>query len=329
MRTYANSTTPATVLNSSCTSGASTISVVSEAELPGSGQYIVAIDTEFLLVTGGWGTGTLNVSRAQEGTSAAAHSNGASVLHPLTAGTITAIRTEMSGIGTYSSLPTSPTLGDRYRTTDSVYDFVYDGSTWQAFAFGYNVVVPPSTGWSWSNQGSSTVDATHGYLQFFSPTIGSDNCWTYMRTLPSTPYTAIIGVVIDTAYQGGATCAPLVLTIGDGTKFLQYGLFMFEQQGGGGNPYHRILEWNNTTSAASAYNTYADVAYFGDMGRIMFLKMLDDGTNLTWSYSLNKQYWVQFDQRARTAFLSTPTVVGVSAYNYTGSTAMLVSCEGI
>ena len=55
------------------TTGQTSISVTSAATFPGSGTYYVQIEDEVLAVTGGQGTTTWTVTRAQRGSSAATH----------------------------------------------------------------------------------------------------------------------------------------------------------------------------------------------------------------------------------------------------------------
>jgi hypothetical protein len=56
-----------------------------------SGEFRIRIDNEIMLVTAGQSTTTWTVERGMEGTTAAAHSNGATVEHKLTAGGLGAI----------------------------------------------------------------------------------------------------------------------------------------------------------------------------------------------------------------------------------------------
>lgn len=75
-------TLPATTLNGALTSGASSLTVrdaVGFPSLSASGPFKVLIDTEVLSVTAGHGTTTWTVARAQDGTTAAAHADGATV----------------------------------------------------------------------------------------------------------------------------------------------------------------------------------------------------------------------------------------------------------
>ena len=77
--------TPIT-LGADCTSGATTITT--SATCPVSENTRILIGSELLLVTGGTGSTTWNVTRGIEGTTAAAHSNGNPIIFLATAGGI-------------------------------------------------------------------------------------------------------------------------------------------------------------------------------------------------------------------------------------------------
>lgn len=72
---------PSSTLAGNATSGATTISVASSASMPASAFYL-RIDAEFMLVTAGFGTTTLTVTRGVLNTTAAAHSSGANITTP-------------------------------------------------------------------------------------------------------------------------------------------------------------------------------------------------------------------------------------------------------
>jgi hypothetical protein len=286
--------------------------------------FLTATGVSSDTLTGVSATGT-------EGTTAVNVGVSTPVTQVITTGALDGIRSDISQIGTYASLPSSGMIkGDRYRCTDSMYEFIYNGTIWVPFVGEHpQLTIPPTSGWTWANQGSSSVDSTKGYLYFKFNGAGSDNLRAYTRTLPSTPYTMTIAVKGDWGtVAGGSTSLPLAIVISDGTKYIQFGIFLFEQQGGGPTPYLRLLQWSNTSTSGSSYNNVADVAWFTYFGRIMWLQLVDDGTNLTWNFSFDGVHWTQFDQRARTNYL-TPSTIGVGSYAYTGSTAALISCNGI
>lgn len=71
---------PSTTANGAISSTSSTsITVTSASGFPGSGNYCIQIDSEVLQVTGGQGTTTWTVTRGFNGSTAATHSNGATI----------------------------------------------------------------------------------------------------------------------------------------------------------------------------------------------------------------------------------------------------------
>lgn len=109
----------ATTLSAGITSGATSLTVSGSNGFPSSAQYRILIDSEILLVTAGAGGGTWTVTRAQEGTSAAAHASGAPVTQVLSAGAIQNMTfsgnisgsstTSAPAAGGASALPATPT----------------------------------------------------------------------------------------------------------------------------------------------------------------------------------------------------------------------------
>jgi len=77
-----------TTLNGAILAGDTSLIVASFASFPSSGQYRILIGDELLIVTAGQGTLTWTVTRAAESTTAAAHANGASIFHTLTAASL-------------------------------------------------------------------------------------------------------------------------------------------------------------------------------------------------------------------------------------------------
>lgn len=85
-------------LNGAISGVATTLTVTSAAPYPVGPQFRILIDTEIMLVTGVAGP-VFTVTRGAEGTSAAAHSNGASVRHVLTAGALEQLKLDAGGGG--------------------------------------------------------------------------------------------------------------------------------------------------------------------------------------------------------------------------------------
>lgn len=104
-----------TTLSGALTSGATSLTVASAATFPAAGDFTIIIDSEIMLVTGVAGT-TFTVTRAQEGTSAAAHASGATVTHILTAAALTAFR----DVGELTVISFIPRVLPPYSSTQTI-----------------------------------------------------------------------------------------------------------------------------------------------------------------------------------------------------------------
>lgn len=127
VETYAN-TAQTTVVSDA---GGSTITVASASGFPTSGRYRIVVGSEIMLVTGGQGTTTWNVSRGQEGTSTASHTNGTPVTQVLTAGSL--LQAVANPIGSLTVQGQGIFLGSHFeQSTNSLYILAStDGITWR------------------------------------------------------------------------------------------------------------------------------------------------------------------------------------------------------
>lgn len=221
--------------------------------------------------------------------------------------------------GTYANLPATCAVGAEYKQSDGPYDFVCTSlNTFTAFIPSVGqITVPPSTGWTSVNFGTTTADSTNGY-RYFTGVQANTNAHglrVQTRTAPATPYAISAGIRHDaSAAPPGVTNTSHTgwwgLIFGDGTKFIA---FMVGINGAAGDFFDS--KYTNSTTLSAAYvdqptSTNWDVveAFKKD---ITWLCETDDGTNLTWFWSIDRQHWKQFDQRLRGDFLTTaPNVIG-------------------
>lgn len=279
------------------------MSVASVANLPAIGNFTILVDSEFFLVSAIAGSGpyTLTVAGAQEGSSAANHSSGASVYCILSAGGLAQILADMNQVGPYASRPTSTSgarLGMRYRCTDSPYEYIFDGSAWQAFVFGYNVTEPVLANFTQVNVDHTTFDSTHGGIAMYVPNQGaSEHDQVLAQAIPASG-----------AYYVDAACVSLVFNVNGGVgcglsegtspgNKIAAGAFAFES---GNSFYWERQELNSCTS----WNNNAGGVYpliFN--APLLWMRVYDDRTtNRTFYVSPNGYNWVQMLQESRTHF---------------------------
>ena len=161
---------------------------------------------------------------------------------------------------------------------------------------------------------SKTTQAGVGVL-FDSGTFGSsDNITGYGVAVPgSTPYTFTLGMSSPLIQQANMV-AGLFLT--DGTKIVTIG--NAAQSTGG----VKIDQWANNT-------TYAGQPFWETGQMYPFFRVTNNGTNLTYYYSLNGYSWLAFYQEAIAAYLGTITYAGFCINNnYTSGQAPPTGTHG-
>lgn len=283
---------PGTTLASSCTAGATSISVTSSSGYPsGACNFPVVAESELMLVTNITGT-TWTVVRGIESTTAASHAGGVAINAVVTALEMVALAASLAQFGTYSGLP-SAALGARYTTSDSFYEFIgVAGPAWQALCQGRAVTLPPTASWSWDNQGGSSVSSTFAalFIQFAS---AANKLRVYYRTAPSTPYTIEAWLKVST--WDGATNAT---ALGNGLAFRYSGgkiiAFTFYPGSDGGvvvnilassssftsQPYIAVPN-SGTTKGPSQVSEQTD----------LYIRIQNDGTNLIFNVSHDGIHW--------------------------------------
>jgi hypothetical protein len=147
-------------LGSSINSSVTSLTVASAATFPSSGEFRILIDTEIMKVTAVSST-TFTVSRGVEGTTAASHTSGAAVTGILTADAMRAYRENNNYFSAYSSRPTAAVVNRLFKPTDFPILQRDTGSLWTSiYGPSIDLVTPDDSGFSWTNQGSATVDTS-------------------------------------------------------------------------------------------------------------------------------------------------------------------------
>lgn len=226
-------------------------------------------------------------------------------------------------VGTYASRPAaaSTNSGALYFCTDTDALYRSDGTAWTkirvAGAAGTDLADPPS-GMTSFNLGTATIAADKGDRVLTIPSVAGDNIRGEYQTLtPTTNYTAtayldlLASTVAQSVYSG--------LLIGDTSgKMISFG-FSYSNTSGTGFSLV-VYKWASASTAAGPYVNVLTGSPFGSLPR--WLRIRDDGTNLNFEYSYNKQDWAAAFSVSRTDYL-TPARIGWLAYNNSGGTAKL------
>lgn len=188
---------------------------------------------------------------------------------------------------------------------------------------------PPTTGWTWDNQGSGslTSNASYQYAKFPSQG-GVTHMSCLYRTAPAGTYTITVAMLMDISgivqKSGNSSNAGAGVGFRDGTGKIVW--FYFST---GSNAV--VQEWTSTTSfsgttLASFGPATEELGFFGHTPAL--IQISDDGTNMIWRLSVDGLNWETFYSVVRTTFFGAggPTQVLYGAYcNSTAVTISVVS----
>jgi hypothetical protein len=242
--------------------------------------------------------------------------------------------TNYLGIGLASAIPASPNppsgATEFYYETDTTTLKVWNGSAWVTAGGGggsnsiVNTSGPPGIGrfplsaMSWINQnGCSDVEITGGpiVVGLANFTGGGDNISILSAGSPGSAPWTITADLEALLWAENYITAGLVLYDSGSGKVLTFGLNGFASGTGGSPNAIRVVEWSGVTSYSG--NPFqansAGPAY-------RWLRIVNDGTNLTFYAGSNGVDWVELYQQTVTAFLPAITAFGVGGeYSFRGS----------
>jgi hypothetical protein len=306
------------VLATPYNAGDSTLTLVTASAFSTTGNFTVALGNpiQFYLQCTARSGNTLTVlTTGQEGTTAVGMPSGSTVTQVVTSGVLTGLKTDIisstigltNTVGPFASLPGSGTYaGQCYDCTDAFYSFVWTGSAWQAYAFGYPVTLPPSaSGFAAVNGGSLT-----NVLGTLVAVAGGSTWSPFTIAQPTVPYSLQVGVMTlagklatdGTGYTTG-------VLFSDGTKFM-YSYYSYYNN-------TNYIQYNSTVNTFVGAQTTTDNLPLPGSG-IQWYKIVNDGVHRTY-YMGNPQYWVQTYQEAYNANSLTPTQIGLATSGGTGS----------
>jgi len=309
---YVDFSAATTIAVGGYTAGSGVLNVASTSSpFPASGNFSVVITdastgaTKVLLRVTAKNSSTQWAVTA-EGTDANASASD-NVYAVLSALSLDGIRADQNQFGTRANLPstTGQKKGNRYKCTDSPYEFIFDGSAWQPFFMGVRVVEPVAANFSWNNQGGASIITSAGGILLACPPHSGDTIRSQLVSYGSAPFT------VDMAFMPGLygviNFASLLLS--DGTKFATF--VMAPVTSTGGAFQFQYDRWNTNSS----YNSTPNLANGSNAWPIsatpplIWLRLYDDGVDRNIYYSVDGVNFVLLLQESNTAFL-TPTKVG-------------------
>lgn len=296
---------PLTTLNGAINDSVTSLTVASAALFPTTGTFTILIGSELLLVTSVSGT-TFTVTRGSESTTAASHSNGASVTGILTKRSLEQFRQDLIPTGTFSSRPTTTPTGSLFLPTDSYYLQRYTGSGWTSFGPLFPMTPFVLSDYTWVNQFHSTVSSANGSTILTHE--GADGNGEYasmlVKSAPATPY-AIDCLFLPTVKYGEYYTAGFVW-----------------RESSTGNYTTLNFGWNNSSDTVDiAYNRFNSSYVYGGsyfaqperrflMSGFKFFRAVDNGTDRQFYISCDGVHWLQLFSHSRTTYL-TANQVGI------------------
>lgn len=195
--------------------------------------------------------------------------------------------------GTVASLPSNTKAGWLRLFTNGFLIARDNASTWDYWGPIFPLSPPVDSGFSWVNQGSSTVTTTNGGIVLYQPGHAGDSLSCYVKSSPSTPWT--LTVHQRAALYPGNSC--------------QAGLCFRESSSGkiaslhvgftGGGWAIQSTKWNSATSFSANYVTASSAGYVP-----RWLRIADDGSNRICSYSDDGVNFLAYHSIGRTDFLT-------------------------
>jgi hypothetical protein len=288
-------------------SGDTSVTVTSAAGSPTTGQFRIMIDSELILVTAGQGTTTWTLSRGIEGTTAAAHVNGATVTQVLTRDSVLSVGSRLHLSDSYAALLSSSLNGRLFFPTDGTTLLRDNSSSWLPWGRLYPFTTPVDSSFSWVNQGTATTTATQGGIFLHAPATAGNNGRFRVLSAPATPYTV-------TAYIDAVAFA---------VSFSQFGLAFrdsvsgnikaLDQISSGGLLTLRVSYWTSATGELSAAGSVVINRAYN------WVQFSDDGVNRIYRVSPDGQNWIQFYSETRTTDMTANQVGFFANAQYTGN----------
>lgn len=294
--------------------------VASFSPFPSNFPYRIRIGDEYMLVTNAVGL-VWTVTRGEEGTIPAIHGTGDQVSNVFTVESLVNSAFTYCQAGTRAALPaTDPTLEGRFYFQDNpgIYIKRDDGTGWSSYGNLFELFEPNETGYSWVNQQTATTVTTQGgvVLKSAAPAGAGDNINLRVKTAPSTPYT-VTAAFIPLLYPTNQTSCGLVFRESGTSRIIFFRLMFDNTTTTKTDLVLSVDKYTNPTTISANYKV-ASANIF--KSPLIWLRVADNGTNLTFSYSNNNIDYTSFFSAARNNFFTTgPNQVGYAINSNTTS----------
>lgn len=199
--------------------------------------------------------------------------------------------------GLYSARPSAGIAGRTYTSSDGKVVFFDNGSSWQPTLMrGFLGTQPPAaSNFTKTNATTATIVDSFGTLVYTSAT--TNELFTYGTALGSTfQVDCVYETLWNTAGGGHESMFAICAKNSGGNSFERYGVYFTT---GGVASVQRQDFSNVTTSSGGALATINVTS-----GGPYHLRMVQDSTNLTYSFSTNGIDFIQVYQRVKAFFVT-------------------------
>jgi hypothetical protein len=226
--------------------------------------------------------------------------------------------------GAFAARPTASLAGRLYFPTDGFTVDRDNGASWDVWGPVFPLLEPSDTGFSWVNQGTSTLAIDRGRITIRgtgTSAATSSNWVLRVKSLPAAPYTitfCLIPPVLNKLFLGYGV---MLRQAGAGTgqtRFVALWWCLAQASGADAGGMVRTEKWTNqTTFSASYFETRA-------IDPPRWFRIQDDGTNLTFSVSADDVTWMAVLTVARLDWLlQGPDQFGFGVYTHNNATPNL------
>jgi hypothetical protein len=177
-------------------------------------------------------------------------------------------------------------------------------------------------GWTGVNTGAAwTATDIGGTIHAEIARTGTLNVRGLVKAQPSTPYTCIGHFHAQQDMTGTSGAMNAGLYFYDGTKLM--GLEYLTGTTNADAFTIRVQKWTNITTASTAHGATSKQMGASPFGSGAWVRLVNNGTNLTFAYSLDGLVWEQIFSEAVGTFL-TPTHYGFGGINLSTNTASIL-----
>lgn len=194
---------------------------------------------------------------------------------------------------------------------------LYTEQTISSHVYGpiFQLTTPVTTGWTWVNQGSATLDTTYSDHIYIDNLVNTQTIAMRKKAAPSTPYTIDIAILVNAIFSSEAFCGLCWRQSSDG-KLVTHAIWHNSNV-----IQYYLSKWNSPTSFNSHYTSQANPTAMLT-GSLIWLRMVDDGVNRLVYFSVDGQHWAFIYSVDRADFLTADEVGFFAASNGTSGIGM-------